>query len=65
VSVGEVFEVMAQVDHDLTTVKKFDRLLGLIKNLGRYTMPFTNCPGVNKHQKIKQIKLNVTQLIRF
>jgi hypothetical protein len=35
VIVDEVFEVMAQVDHDLTTVNRFDQHLGLIKNLGR------------------------------
>jgi hypothetical protein len=34
--VSEFFEVMAQVDRDLTTVDYFDRLLGLIKNLGRH-----------------------------
>jgi hypothetical protein len=28
--------VRAQVDRDLTTVDYFDRLLGLIKNLGRH-----------------------------
>jgi hypothetical protein len=28
---------MAQVDRDLTTVDYFDRLLGLIKNLGHHT----------------------------
>jgi hypothetical protein len=28
--------VRAQVDRDLTTVSWVDRLLGLIKNLGRY-----------------------------
>jgi hypothetical protein len=30
--------VMAQVDRDLTIVDYFDRLLGLIKNLGRHTI---------------------------
>jgi hypothetical protein len=34
--VGEVFEVRTQVDHDLTSVNRFDRPLGLIKNLGRH-----------------------------
>jgi hypothetical protein len=34
--VGEFFEVRAQVDRDLTTVSWVDRLLGLIKNLGRH-----------------------------
>jgi hypothetical protein len=29
--------VRAQVDRDLTTVDYFDRLLGLIKNVGRHT----------------------------
>jgi hypothetical protein len=28
------FEVRAQVDRDLTTIPRVDRLLGLIKNLG-------------------------------
>jgi hypothetical protein len=28
---------MAQVDRDLSTVDFFDRLLGLIKNLGRHS----------------------------
>jgi hypothetical protein len=37
VSVGEVFEVMTQVDHALTLVNQFDRQLRLIKNLGRHT----------------------------
>jgi hypothetical protein len=32
VSVKEVFKVMAQVDHDLTTISYFDQQLGLIKN---------------------------------
>jgi hypothetical protein len=32
--VGEVFEVMNKVDHDLTPANRFDRPLGLIKNLG-------------------------------
>jgi hypothetical protein len=34
VSVREVFEVMAQVDHGLTTVNYVDQQLRLIKNLG-------------------------------
>jgi hypothetical protein len=34
--VGEFFKVRAQVDRDLTTVRWVDRLLGLIKNLGRH-----------------------------
>jgi hypothetical protein len=34
--VGKFFEVRAQVDRDLTTVSWVDRLLGLIKNLGRH-----------------------------
>jgi hypothetical protein len=38
VSVREVFEEMAQVDHDLTTVNCFDQQLGLIKNVGRHTL---------------------------
>jgi hypothetical protein len=32
--------VRAQVDRDLTTVDYFDRLLGLIKNLGRHSSSF-------------------------
>jgi hypothetical protein len=39
VSVGEVFKVMTQVDHDLTLVHKFDRQLRLIKYLGRHSLP--------------------------
>jgi hypothetical protein len=35
--VGEFFEVRAQVDHDLTTISRVDRRLGLIKNLGRHS----------------------------
>jgi hypothetical protein len=31
VAVGEVFKVMTQVDHDLTTINRFDQYLGLIK----------------------------------
>jgi hypothetical protein len=34
--VGEVFEVRTQVDHDLTSVSRFDRPLGLTKNLGHH-----------------------------
>jgi hypothetical protein len=37
VSVSEVFEVMTQVDHDLTLVNKLDRQLRLIKNLRRHS----------------------------
>jgi hypothetical protein len=37
VSVGEVFEVMTQVDHALTLVNKFDWQLSLIKNLERHS----------------------------
>jgi hypothetical protein len=51
VSVREVFEVMAQVDHDLTTVNCVDQQLRLIKNLGqglRMCIDYTNlnklCP---------------------
>jgi hypothetical protein len=36
VFVGEVFEVMTQVDRDLTPVNKFDQQPGLIKYLGRH-----------------------------
>jgi hypothetical protein len=40
--VSKFFEVMAQVDRDLTTVDYFDRLLGLIKNLGHHkSLPLT------------------------
>jgi hypothetical protein len=35
--VSEFFKVMDQVDRDLTTADYFDRLLGLIKNLGCHT----------------------------
>jgi hypothetical protein len=35
--VREVFKVMAQVDHDLTTVSWVDQQLRLIKNLARHT----------------------------
>jgi hypothetical protein len=31
--------VMAQVDHDLSTVNYFDQQLELIKNLGRHSLP--------------------------
>jgi hypothetical protein len=34
--VGEIFEVRTQVDHDLTTVSRVDRQLGLNINLGRH-----------------------------
>jgi hypothetical protein len=40
--VGEFFEVRAQVDRDLTTVSWVDQLLGLIKNLGRHSLPPLN-----------------------
>jgi hypothetical protein len=36
VSVGDVLEVMTQVDHALTVVSKFDLQLRLIKNMGRH-----------------------------
>jgi hypothetical protein len=49
--VREVFNVMAQVDHDLTTVNCVDQQLRLIKNLGqglRMCIDYTNlnklCP---------------------
>jgi hypothetical protein len=38
VSVGQVFEVMTQVDHDLTKVNRFDQYLGLIKTWGITTI---------------------------
>jgi hypothetical protein len=37
--------VRAQVDRDLTTVDYFDRLLGLIRNLGRHTPTGTGLTG--------------------
>jgi hypothetical protein len=42
--------VRAQVDHDLTNVSCFDRLLGLIKNPGCHSarqssLPCKNAPG--------------------
>jgi hypothetical protein len=37
--VGEVFEERTQVDRDLTTVSRVDRLLWLNKNLGRHSEP--------------------------
>jgi hypothetical protein len=40
--VGEVFEVRAQVDRDLTTVSRVDRQLGLNKNLGVTALPITS-----------------------
>jgi hypothetical protein len=40
--VGKLFEVRAQVDRDLTTVSRVDRQLGLIKNLGRHSLPPLN-----------------------
>jgi hypothetical protein len=44
VSVSEVFKVTAQVDHDLTKVSKFDRRLGLIKNMGRHkNLTYVRC----------------------
>jgi hypothetical protein len=48
--VSEIFEVMAQVDRDLTTVDYFDRLLGLIKNLGRHSLPPLN--GISSRDSI-------------
>jgi hypothetical protein len=36
--VGDFFELRTQVDHDLTTVSRVDRRLGLIKNLGRHSL---------------------------
>jgi hypothetical protein len=48
VSVKEVFKVMAQVDHDLTTLNCFDQRLGLIKNLGRHTP----APGNHFHVQV-------------
>jgi hypothetical protein len=50
--VSEFLEVRAQVDHDLTTVSWVDRLLGLIKNLGRHMTGQTgglDCPAPNTH----------------
>jgi hypothetical protein len=35
--IGEVFEVRTQVDHDLSTVSRVDRQLGLNKNLGHHS----------------------------
>jgi hypothetical protein len=54
VSVREVFKVMAQVDHDLTTVNCFDQQLGLIKNLGHRSLPPLN--GISSRDSIHEIK---------
>jgi hypothetical protein len=35
--VREVFKVMSQVDHDLTSVNYVDQQLKIIKNLGHHT----------------------------
>jgi hypothetical protein len=40
--VREVFKVMAQVDHDLTTVNCVDPRLRVIKNLGHHSLPPLN-----------------------
>jgi hypothetical protein len=48
--VGEFFEVRAQVDRDLTPVSWVDRLLGLIKNLGRHSLPPLN--GISSRDSI-------------
>jgi hypothetical protein len=50
--VKEVFKVMAQVDHDLTTVNCFDQQLGLIKNLGRHNLPPLN--GISSRDSIQE-----------
>jgi hypothetical protein len=44
--VREVFKVMAQVDHYLTTVNCVDQQLRLIKNLGRHR-GLTTAPRVH------------------
>jgi hypothetical protein len=49
--VSEFFEVRAQVDRDLTTVSCFDRLLGLIKNPGRHSLPPLN--GISSRDSIR------------
>jgi hypothetical protein len=51
VSVREVFEVMAQVDHSLTTVNCVDQQLRLIKNLGCHSLPPLN--GISSRDSIQ------------
>jgi hypothetical protein len=53
--VGEFFEVRAQVDRDLTTVSWVDRLLGLIKNLGRHSFYAACGESVQPLQSVKLI----------
>jgi hypothetical protein len=61
VNVSEVFKVMAQVDHDLTIVGKFDRQLGLIKNLGRHSLPPLN--GISSRDSILKNKVGRKKLM--
>jgi hypothetical protein len=39
-------------DHDLTTVNGFDQQLGLIKNLGRHSLPPLN--GISSRDSIQE-----------
>jgi hypothetical protein len=43
--VREVFKVMAQVDHDLTTINFVDPRLRVIKNMGRHNKNLGNPRG--------------------
>jgi hypothetical protein len=52
VSNGEVFKVMTQVDHDLAPVNEFGWQLGLIKNLGRHSLPPLN--GILSRDSIQE-----------
>jgi hypothetical protein len=65
VSVSEVLEVMAKVDHDLTTVRRFDQQLGLIKNLGHHSLPalsrISSRDSIIKN-KVGRKKLTVSRL---
>jgi hypothetical protein len=50
--VGEVFQVMAQVDYDLTKVNCVDQHLRLIKNLGRHNLP--PLKGISSRDSIQE-----------
>jgi hypothetical protein len=57
------FEVMTQIDHDLTTVNKFDQHLGLIKNLGRHSLPALN--GISSRDSTLKKKVGRYKLVVF
>jgi hypothetical protein len=64
VLVGEVFKVMTQVDRGLTIVNRFDRPLGLIKNLACHSLFKKNKVG-SKNSRFRDCRKPGYMVLRY